>query len=555
MEDVIQALQEKIKGEVKVDEATRHAYKHDASIYEMVPSVVVFPNDAEDIKQIVQIANEYKKKYPDLSVAVRAAGTCMSGGSLTRSILIVVTNMNKIIKITNERATVEPGVYYRDLEKQLNERDLIYPSYPSSKRLCAVGGMVANNCGGEKSLLYGKTENYVEHLKVVLSDGNEYEVKKLTKKELEHKMNKNDFEGKFYKKLFILFEKNKEVIDASKVDVSKNSSGYNIWRVWDGETFDLPKLFVGSQGTLGIITEITFGLVKKQKYRGMLVIKMKNFDHLPEIVQTVLKHKPVSFESYDHYTLRLAMKYFRDFSKILKISTLDTVKRFYPEFMYNLKYGMPKMVLIVEYESDDLKDVNEHLRTLNEELSGYKNITTRIAKNQKERDLYWSIRRESFNLLRRRVKGVWAAPFIDDTCVKPEVLPQFLPEMYKIIDDYKLKATIAGHVGDGNFHIIPLVDLTQESERKKIVEVMDKTFEIVFKYGGTSSGEHNDGLVRAPYLKEMYGEKVYNIFEQIKMVFDPDGIINPNKKINVSKSYTYPFMINKHEEEKILLHS
>lgn len=555
MEDVIKQIQQAIKGEVHVDEETRNRYKRDASIYEMMPQVVIFPENVEDIKKIVTIVAENKKQYPELSVAVRAAGTCMSGGSLTKEILIVVEKLNKIIDFSGDTVTLQPGVYYRDLEKELNKRDLIYPSYPSSKRLCAVGGMVANNCGGEKSLLYGKTENYVEKLKVILADGNEYEIKKLTAKEMERKMNKNDFEGKFYKKLYILLTKNKDLIEQSSVDVSKNSTGYNIWSVMDEDAFDIPKLFVGSQGTLGIITEITLKLVKKKKHHGMLVLKMSTFDALPEIVQTVLKYNPASFESYDHYTLRLAMRYYKDFAKILKISTFETMKRFYPEFIYNLKNGVPNMVLLVEFESNDLHEIHENLKRLAKELSIYKDVTIKIARNQKERDLYWSIRRESFNLLRRRVKGVWAAPYIDDTCVKPEVLPEFLPEMYKIIDEYKLQATIAGHVGNGNFHIIPLVDLTDESERKKILKVMDRVFEIVFKYGGTSSGEHNDGLVRAPYLKQMYGEKVYHLFEQVKEIFDPQGIINPNKKIGVSKEYTYPLMITKHEEEKILLHS
>lgn len=188
MEEIITSLQKAIKGSIHVDEETRNKYKHDASIYEMMPQVVIFPENAEDIKQIITIVSGYKKKYPELSIAVRAAGTCMSGGSLTKQILIVVEKMNKIISFTDDTVTLQPGVYYRDLEKELQKRDLIYPSYPSSKRLCAVGGMVANNCGGEKSLLYGKTENYVERLKVVLSDGNEYEITKLTQKELDHKM-------------------------------------------------------------------------------------------------------------------------------------------------------------------------------------------------------------------------------------------------------------------------------------------------------------------------------------------------------------------------------
>ena len=147
------------------------------------------------------------------------------------------------------------------------------------------------------------------------------------------------------------------------------------------------------------------------------------------------------------------------------------------------------------------------------------------------------MRRESFNLLRHKVKGKKTAPFIDDLIVRPEFLSEFLPKLYEILDRYKFLYTIAGHVGDGNFHIIPLMRLEREEERVKIIPAMDEVYKLVFQYGGSISAEHNDGLIRSPYLRQMYGDEIYRIFEEIKKIFDPQNIFNPGKKTSASLEY------------------
>lgn len=545
--NLLEKLKQETTCEVTDDEALRKKYSRDASVFEMTPEIIALPKDVDDIKSLVKFVIKEKKHDPEISLSVRAAGTCMSGGSLTQSILIQTDKLNKIKEVGDDYAIVEPGVYYRDFAEVIDRKDLKFPPFPSSWKLCTVGGIVANNTGGEMTLQYGKTEDFVESLKVILFDGEEYEITKLTKEELEKKLEKDDFEGKFYKKIFELVESNKEDIDESRPIVSKNSTGYNIWKLWDGKVFDLPKLFTGSQGTLGIITEIKFRLVKKQKHSALVLVYLNEFEKVPLLVRMISQYKPASFESFDHYTTRLAVKYFYEFGKTLKLNKIDTFKLFLPELIARTRGKLPKLTLMVQFEADTKSEVDESTRKLSFDLSLIRGINYKIA-SPKESEKYWAIRHDSFKLLKERVKGMYACPFIDDTVVPIEVLPQYFMEVYKILESEKLLYTIAGHIGNGNFHIIPLMDLTKKEEREKIWETNEKIFKLAWKYHGSIAGEHNDGLIRSPYLKDQYGHKVYNIFRTIKEIFDPEGIFNPKKKIGVTRLYAEKFMIKEQPE-------
>src|SRR5581483_7127867 len=226
-QNLLLELKKVFKGEILTDPETILTYSHCASLFEIKPQAVVFPIDDEDIKNLVQFINTHKKKYPDLSLTARAAGTDMGGGSINDSIIVAFgKHMNKFLGLKSNIASAQPGMFYREFEKETLKSGLIFPSYPASREICAIGGIVNNNSGGEKSLAYGKTENYVEKLKVVLSDGNEYELKKLNKNELNKKIKQNDFEGNIYKKTFELIEKNYDLLQEAKPKVSKNSAGY-----------------------------------------------------------------------------------------------------------------------------------------------------------------------------------------------------------------------------------------------------------------------------------------------------------------------------------------
>lgn len=547
MSTIVEDLQQNFKGEVRTDQETLKKHSRDASVFEITPQAVVVPKDSKDIQDLVKFVNQHKKENPTLSLTPRAAGTDMSGGTLTESLSVSMQNFNTVKEIGKDYAVTEPGVLYRNFEKEILKHDLMYPPYTSSRNLCTVGGMVANNSAGEKSLQYGKAKDFVLELKVVLADGNEYKFKRISKAELEKKASEDTFEGKLYKKIWKLLDKNKEIIEKSRPTVSKDSTGYNIWDTWDGETFDMTKLITGSQGTLGIVTEIKFRVLPEINKKGLLVIYMKNFNFLPQIVQTVLKHKPISFESFDHHTLKLGLKYFYGFKKTLRTNFFGVLKAYFPEMLNIARNGMPQMILLVEYEEEDLKSINEKIRSLTQELKQFPNVYTKSTQNQKQRDKFWALRRESFNLLRQRVKGMNAAPFIDDTCVDPSALPEVFPKLYEILDKSGLVYTIAGHIGDGNFHIIPLMDLSKKEERDKIYKVADKVFDLILSYGGSISGEHNDGIIRSPYLRQVYGDSVYEIFKEVKEAFDPENIFNPHKKIGVTKEYAEKNMISSTE--------
>lgn len=534
------------KGELDDSETTREFYSHDASLFEIIPELVVFPHDSEDIQKLVHLVKDNKHHMHNLSVTARSAGTCMSGGAINESIIVDFTrHLNKVGRVTHEEAETQPGVFYRDFEKQTLRHNALMPSYPASRDLASVGGMVANNSGGEKSLEYGKVKDFVKQLKVVFADGNEYVVKPLHGDELQHKLHQDDYEGHIYKKIYDLCEAHYDEIKAAKPEVSKNSMGYTLWEVWDRETgvFDLTKLIVGSQGTLGLVTDITYRLVPVRPHSGLLVLFLRDIDDLGELIPAVMKYNPATFESFDDQTLWLSIRFMPSFLKMLGAKRfIHLLITLIPDGLQLLR-GIPKLILMVEFNGDTEQEVRQKIHALHRDLAKYR---ARYEINGFEEDAtegksekFWIMRRQSFSLLRSKVKDKHTAPFIDDLIVRPEYLPEFLPKLRKLIKKYNLFATIAGHMGDGNFHIIPLMNLEIQSDRDKILPAMNEIDNLILHYHGSLSGEHNDGLVRGPWLEQQFGKEILNLFKEVKKTFDPENIFNPHKKSDADWDYSY----------------
>lgn len=545
MDNFLVELKQKFKGEIETDLATREKYSHDASMFEILPKAVVAPKDPQDVQALVKLVSKHKKDVADLSVTAKAAATDMSGGAINDSVIIDFNrHLTQIFDVSPSEAHAQPGVFYRDFEKETLQHGSLMPSYPASRELAAIGGMIGNNSGGEKSLEYGKTADFVNELKVVFSDGNEYTVKALNKKELQNKIKQNDFEGKIYKQVFDLCEANYYAIKAARPEVSKNSMGYALWDVWDRDTeiFDLTRLIVGSEGTLGIVTDIKFRLVPARAHSGLLVLFLKSINDLGELIPAVLKHKPATFESFDDATLWLSIRFMPSFLKLLGwkrfIHLLITL---IPDGLQLLR-GIPKLVLMVEFNADTEEEVRAKVHALHTDLARYK---ARYEINGFEEDptegkseKFWIMRRNSFQLLRSKVKDKHTAPFIDDFVVPPKYLVEFLPQLQKIIKKYKLFATIAGHMGDGNFHVIPLMKFEDPKERAKIQPAQKEVNELVLKYHGSLSGEHNDGMVRGPWLEQQFGKEITNHMKTVKHIFDPQNIFNPHKKTDSNWEYS-----------------
>jgi len=372
-----------------------------------------------------------------------------------------------------------------------------------------------------------------------------------------------------------LITDNQQVINAAKPIVSKNSCGYYLWNVMSSEagssklevgsesnknkdvasgvsptsksqlltsTFDLTKLIVGSQGTLGLVTEIEFGLVKTKQYSRLLVIFLKDLKLLAGTAKHVLAFKPESFESYDDHTFKIAVKFLPQLMKQMGGNLITLGLEFLPEMMAVLEGGVPKLVLMAEFTADTPEEAVAQAEKAQASIAEF-HEKSKVTETAQDANKYWVIRRESFNMLRQHVHQLRTAPFIDDFAVLPEKLVEFLPRLYTILDQYDLTYTIAGHIGDGNFHIIPLMNLQEAKSKTVIEELSKKVYELVHEFKGTITAEHNDGIIRTPFIKMQYGEEVYKLFEETKKIWDPKGIFNPGKKVGGTLEYAFGHIV------------
>lgn len=553
-EDILHDLEIAVVGDITTLEVERERCARDTSLFYVKPEIVVFPRNREDITNLLAYVTEARKNDIDISVSFRAAGTCMTGGSLSASIIADTTKyMNHVTEVTDLYASSEPGVFYRDFEKKTLSHGWIMPSYPASRELAAIGGIVSNNSGGEKTLTYGKTEKYVQSLDVVYANGERDLLRAFSREEMEGKKLEQTEGGRIHREMFTLIQDNYDLIMSAKPTVSKNSSGYYLWNVYDRETgvFDLSKLVVGSQGTLAAVTLATLTGVKPRTHSRMIVMFVPSTVHLGEIIVKMLEHKPETLESYDDHTFKIAIKFFKDIALRMGGNMFTLGLQFLPEFWMALTGGVPKIILMAEFTGDSEEDVDRQVVAAYKDMKSF-NLPIKKTGSERESKKYWTFRRESFALLRSRLKGMRTAPTIDDLVVHPNDLPQFLPKLEAIFSKeiYKdLIYTVAGHMGDANFHIIPLIDIHKEGVTDVLHQLMEEVYALVFEYKGSMSGEHNDGLLRTSYLPRMFSPEIIALFEKTKNIFDPLHVLNPGKKVFADKDFAWSH-IDKEEKSK-----
>lgn len=570
---IAEKLKSILRGDVDDSPEALVSHSRDASLFDIRPEVVAYPKDAKDVSALVRFVAEAKKTDPSISIAPRAAGTCMAGGSLTSSIsLDTMRYMNTVgavssvsgysmtphfpgarpVTVSGE-VRVEPGAYYRDLEPKTLEKGLILPCFTASKSINALGGMIGNNSGGELSLKYGKTEDYIKEVDVVFADGTMEAVREIPRRAAESRATRGDFVGSVYRGVMDLIDRNKDLIETKRPRVSKNSAGYNLWNVMrkdantGEETVDLSQLIVGSQGTLGVVTGATMRLVENAEddaHSALLVAFISDISNLGDIVKETLAVDPIAVEAYDDKTIRLAVRFWRGFIK--KRGFFGAIKfalKFVPEFGMMLR-NMPKIVLLVECAGPDKNEVLARLALLNKRLARFTEVSTRLMPSHTAGEKYWAIRRDSFALLRSHFQNKRTAPFVDDVIVPPEKLPEFLPAIRKILDARKLDYSIAGHAGNGNFHIIPLISLDARLSERMILDVSEEVYGLVIGMGGSITAEHGDGIIRTPFLSDMYGQDMTALFAEVKKIFDPDNIFNPGKKVGLTKRDIGKYLIH-----------
>lgn len=516
----IKDLQKHVVGQITTASSALDYYSTDGSVFTIRPAGAFFPHNTDDVRAVVAQTAIQLAKGKTASLIGRGNGTDQGGGALGDGVMVVFpAHMNKLIRLSKDRISVQPGINYGALQKVLHSHGRFLPPYPSSLEYSSVGGAVANNASGEKTLKYGSTRNYVEGLRVVLSDGSVIETRRISSRELNRKKGQMTLEGDIYRGIDSLIIDNKGLINKAGADVSKNAAGYALGKVKrrDG-SFDLGQLIVGAQGTLGLVTEVTLRTLPYNPRTSLVVGYFESLDDVGEAVLRLRKLGPSAMELVDYHLLAYLRK-----------NRPESIENVVPDCL-------PKAILLVEFDNGSQWRQNVLARKAAAILKN-SGSSVRVATSSKEQDALWQIRRNAAAYLWMNPGKGQALPIIEDACVPVEKLPEFMTAAYKLLGKHKLEAAIWGHAGDGNFHIQPLMDLSKPKERQKVFAVMDDFYNLVIKMGGTTSGEHNDGLLRAPYLEKLYGADMYELFEQVKKICDPKGVFNPRVKLGVKKKY------------------
>jgi len=511
------------------DDQSLKRYSTDASIFDVRPKAVALPKSKEELINLINWARRSTEAGQKTSLTPRNAGTCMSGGSLTEDVMVDMTegfSWVDDVETNLKTVWVGSGTLYRHLDAALAPEKLLFAPYTSSKDICGIGGMIGNNASGEKSIRYGATIDNVRCVKVLLQDGKEYEFGPLNAAELQDKLQRSDDEGNIYRSIVKLLEDHWEMIWQARPNVRKNAAGYQLWRVWDRDKteFNLAKLFVGSQGTLGFVTSAELMVVPVPQFSRMLVVPIDNLGRLAKAVKCIVAHHPEGLETYDKHTYALAKEHMPEQAALAHIAEGQ------------------EMVLFAQF-SERTKDETDHAE--NACQLALKNLGFEVStiKNEAEADAHWAIRRASYALLKNHAKGVRAVPFIEDTIVAIEHYGEYLAALETILADYQMTYTFAGHIGDGSVRLIPLVNMEDPAAPDKILSLARRVYDLVFAFGGSMSVDHNDGLIRTTFLERMYGPEVVALFNKTKDIFDPLCIFNPGKKVRGSRDFARSHML------------
>jgi FAD/FMN-containing dehydrogenase len=512
-------LQEHLLGEVMTSPDARKYFATDSSIFTVAPALVVYPRNENDVRKTARFTWQLAERGRVIPITPRGSGTDQSGAALGSGIMLAFpAHMNRIVELDPKNGTVvvEPGLNYGRLEQTLHTHERFLPPYPESYEYSTIGGAVANNASGQKTLKYGATRGFVKSLRVVLANGEVIETFRLSKRELNKKLGLSTFEGEIYRSLDKLLEESRETINKLDLGITKNSAGYDLMDIKrkDG-SFDLTPLFVGSQGTLGIVTEIT---MDTEVYNPNKELFLAEFDSIEKAAQAILELRatpqlPSAIEMVDGQLLSL-------------------VDRLNPNQLKGVvEKPLPAVALLVEYDDEgrQQKKVVKRAEKLLEDLA------TRVqnASDATGQAKLWKVRDAAASVIAHSEGQLKAVPIIEDGIVPPEKLHELISGVYKIFAHEQLQVALWGHAGDGNIHMQPFLDLSQVGDRQKAFRIMDAYYQLVVGLGGSTSGEHGDGRLRAPYLPMVYGPEVYELFGKVKQIFDPYGTLNPGVKVNV----------------------
>ncbi|MCE7041784.1 FAD-binding and (Fe-S)-binding domain-containing protein [Dyadobacter sp. CY312] len=523
------SFQSQFEGELYFDDSTLHSaqkaiYATDASVYQEMPMAVALPRTVDAIKKLIQFANEQK-----LTLIPRAAGTSLAGQVVGNGIVVDISkHFGAILEVNKEEkwVRVQPGVIRDDLNKHLAQYGLLFGPETSTASRAMIGGMIGNNSCGLHSITWGSTRDHLLEVKALLSDGSETTFKNQTTTEYIQRVSGKQIESKREQAILagmwgmLSNPVDKELIrkQFAKPTVTRRNSGYALDALVDGyekDQVNLCNLIAGSEGTLCFVTEAKIALVDVMPiYVGVVCVHANSLAESLHANRVAMKHQPKASELVDRYIM--------DFTKNHKVYSQN---RFFIE-------GDPAALLMVEFWGNTMEEVQAQSDPLVAELKQAGLGYAYPVLFGDEANKAWEIRKAGLGLIRNLPGDTQPVNLIEDCAVAVEDLPEYIADLELLLAEHQLHASYYAHAGAGELHVEPMINLKTSEGKQKFRDVLADTAKLVKKYNGALSGEHGDGRLRGEFIPYMMGEEVYEMFRQVKKIWDPNGIFNANKIVD-----------------------
>ncbi len=514
MTDLEHDLRRVVEGEARFDRMTCLLYATDASIYQIEPIGVVFPRHAGDVQAVLEVANRH-----GAPILPRGAGTSLAGQTVGHAVVLDFSrHMNRVLEVNPEEgwARVQPGVVQDELNARVRPLGLLFGPDTATANRATLGGMTGNNSAGAHSVVYGKTVDHVLELTVLLSDGTQAVFTPLGPAELEAKQAGNGLEARIYDEVERIVLEHREEILARYPKLMRRVSGYNLDEFVKGESFNLAKLVVGSEGTLVTVVEARVRLVRRPLATSLAVVHFHELQEALVASPAVLESRPYALEMVDKLILDLAK------------GSLEHARR-----RTRFVQGDPGAILLVEYAGESEAEARAKAEALEARTrAGRLGYATVVALDPEAQQNIWKVRKAGQGLLIGMKGERKPIAFVEDTAVAPEKLPEFVSRFKATVERYGTMAGYYGHCSVGCLHIRPLVNLKRADEVAKMRAMAEEIVGLVMEFGGALSGEHGDGLARGQWNERLFGPRLYQAFREVKAAFDPKGLMNPGKIVD-----------------------
>jgi len=506
-------LERAIDGEVRFDKVSRALYSTDASVYQIEPLGVVIPRSPEAVIRAIALAAQH-----GVPITPRGGGTSQAGQSIGSGIVLDTSkHLNRVLEINpDERwARVEPGVVLDELNAALRPHNLRFAPDVSSASRATVGGMMANNSSGARSVLYGKTIDHVLEQRVVLSDGSLAHFRPLDRHQADA-IAGDGIEARAYRAIPELGRRHADEIEHRFPKVLRRVGGYNLDAFVDPSLpVDLTRIMIGSEGTLGFIVDAKIKLVPLPKQKSVLTIE---FDELLDALgatPAILKHGPSAVEVMDDFILSHAKSH----------QALDTQRR-------AMISADGSSLLCVEFYGDSIDELMARMTAVERDLQSQKPRQMRQVLDPQKQQAIWSFREAALGLSTAMKTDGKAISFVEDTAVAPEKLRHYIERFIGIVRRHNTIAGVYAHASVGCLHVRPVVNLKTADGVAKFEAIANEVADLVLEFGGALSGEHGDGLVRGAFNQKMFGSELYQAFREVKKTFDPNGLFNPGRIVD-----------------------